>query len=294
MPELPEVETLKRELSRSVVGLKIKKAKVLWTKAILPLSSLAFSRQIKNKEIKSVSRQAKILIINFTCLRRQADSTALAIHLKLTGQLIFVPKKGKTISGGHPDKTLAGQQPNKFTRLILEFTDGSYLYFNDLRKFGWAKLINDEEVKNLIAGIGVEPLSKNFSPQILADILKRYSNRPIKQILMDQKLIAGIGNIYADESCFRAGILPTRRAKILKPAEIKKLYSAIVAILKLAIEKKGTSADTYRQLSGAPGGFISHLKVYGRAGEPCKVCGRPIIKIRHAGRGTHFCGYCQK
>jgi len=294
MPELPEVETLRQELSRAIVGKKIKKVEILVAKTIKPLTEKDFKKQVIGKEIKAVKRQAKILIIDLN------GRLSLAIHLKMTGQLIFLPRYGgvnakkKIVVGGHPDRTLVGEQPNKFTRLFLEFTDGSHLYFNDIRKFGWVRLINDEEVKNLIAGIGIEPLSKSFNSKVLTGILKRYPNRTIKQILMDQKLIAGIGNIYADESCFRARILPPRQSKTLNPAEIKKLSSAIVAILKLAIKKKGTSADTYRQLSGAPGGFVPYLKVYGRGDKPCKVCGRPIQKIRHLGRGTHFCSHCQK
>jgi len=288
MPELPEVETLKRELEKALVNKKLKSAKVLWHKTVAPLSVKEFEKQIVGKKIKSANRQAKILIIDFT------DSTALAIHLKLTGQLIFIPKNGQIVSGGHPDKTIAGEQPNKFTRLIFEFTNGSHLYFNDLRKFGWVRLVDDSGLKDLTKHVGIEPFSKLFTNKALVEILRRYPNRTIKQVLLDQTLIAGIGNIYADESCFRAKILPTRQAKSLKPAEIKKLFSAIVGVLKLAVKKKGTSSDTYRQLSGAPGGFVPYLNVYGRAGKPCKVCDRPIQKIRHIGRGTHYCAKCQK
>lgn len=296
MPELPEVETLKRGLGKALVGRKIKSAKVLWPKTVAPLSAPAFAKAMaRQRKIKSVNRQAKILIIDFV------DSTALAIHLKMTGQLIFTPAsakasawRSKIISGGHPDDQMTEKQPSKYTRLIFEFTDGSHLYFNDLRKFGWVRLVDDSQLKDLTKNIGVEPLSKFFTDQVLIDIFKRYPKRTIKQILMDQTLIAGIGNIYADESCFLAKLLPTRKSATLKPAQIKKLREKIIAILKLSVQKKGTSSRNYRRSDGSRGGFVPHLNVYGRAGLPCKVCGRPIQKIRHIGRGTHFCANCQK
>lgn len=323
MPELPEVETLKRELDRAIVGLKIKSAKVLWAKTVAPLSvrvfSAAFVRDFgepkkdparRGKIIKSVSRQAKILIIDFT------DSTALAIHLKMTGQLIWRPRTplgsslrgvlGRpitggparnathSVAGGHPDDQMLEKQPSKYTRLIFEFTDGSHLYFNDLRKFGWVRLVDDSQLKDLTEHIGIEPLSKIFTDETLIGIFKRYPNRTIKQILLDQTLIAGIGNIYADESCFLAKLLPTRKSSTLKPVQIKKLREKIVAVLKLSIQKKGTSSRNYRRSDGSLGGFVPHLNVYGRAGLPCKVCGHPIQKIKHNGRGTHFCPSCQK
>lgn len=288
MPELPEVETLRLELQKVLAGKKVKQAKVLWAKAVRPLSAHKFEQEISGKKIKEVRRQAKILIIDFS------DTTSLAIHLKMTGQLIYEPKNGRKITGGHPDKTLTETQPNKFTRVIIDFTDKSHLYFNDIRKFGWAKLIDDNQTKDLTKNIGVEPLSKNFTDKALLGIFKRFPNRTIKKILMDQTLIAGIGNIYTDEACFKAKLLPTRQAKTLKPADITKLRLAIISILKLAIKKKGTSADTYRRSTGQPGGFVPYLNVYGRANESCKLCKKPIQKIRHAGRGTHFCQHCQK
>ncbi|MCX6712354.1 MAG: DNA-formamidopyrimidine glycosylase, partial [Candidatus Vogelbacteria bacterium] len=279
------VETLKRELGKALVGRKIKSAKVLWPKTVAPLSVRVFEQEIVDKKIKSVNRQAKILIIDFT------DSTALAIHLKMTGQLIYCPKTpfGQPVAGGHPDDQMTEKQPSKHTRIIFEFTDGSHLYFNDLRKFGWVRLVDDSQLKDLTKHIGLEPLSKIFTDRALIDIFKRYPNRTIKQILLDQTLIAGIGNIYADESCFLSKLLPTRKSSTLKPAQIKTLREKIIAVLKLSIQKKGTSSRNYRRSDGSRGGFVPHLNVYGRAGLPCKVCGRPIQKIRHLGRGTHFC-----
>ena len=288
MPELPEIETLKRELAKVLPGRQIKSVEVLWWKTVSPLSPKEFAKQVTGKKIVGINRRAKMLFIDL------ADTTALAVHLKMTGQLIFEPKKGRAISGGHPDQALAEKQPTKHTRLIFAFKDGAKLFFNDLRKFGWVRLVDDSQIKSLTAPIGIEPLSKIFTNQALSDIFRRYPNRTIKQTLLDQSLVAGLGNIYVDEACFGARLLPTTQNKNLKPAAIKKLRQAIVEVLKLSIRHKGTSSKNYRRSDGSLGGFVPHLKVYGRKNEPCKVCGRPIQKISHAGRGTHFCKSCQK
>ncbi|MCC6290640.1 DNA-formamidopyrimidine glycosylase [Candidatus Nomurabacteria bacterium] len=270
MPELPEVETLRRELA-IIAGKRIK-------------STTVFSRQLENKKILGLDRRAKILIITLS------DKRKLLIHLKMTGQLIFVPKKGQVILGGHPQ-----ENPFKYTRAIFEFTDKSKLYFNDLRKFGWIKLLNESETENILNKHGVEPLSRDFTLSHFQSLLKKYPNRKIKQFLLDQSLIAGLGNIYVDESCFSAKILPTRIVKSLTPVERKNLHSGIVKILKLSVSKKGTSAKNYVRSDGTKGGFVPYLKVYGRKGEGCKRCKKTAItKIKLAGRGTHFCKNCQK
>jgi formamidopyrimidine-DNA glycosylase len=300
MPELPEVETLRRELDKVLKNKKVKSAQVLWPKTIAPLSITTFKKQIKNKIIGKVERQAKILIVNFTSPRRsiaksgRVSSGVLAFHLKMTGQLIYEPKNGKIVIGGHPDLSYEEKMPNRHTRLILEFTDQSKLYFNDLRKFGWARLVNDSELKDLTKNIGLEPLSKFFTDQFLIELFKKYPNRTIKQILLDQTLIAGLGNIYADESAFLAKLMPNRKASTVKPVGIKNLREAIVDVLKLSLRKKGTSSRNYRRSNGQPGGFVPFLNVYGRTGKPCKTCETTIKKIRHASRGTHFCPKCQK
>jgi len=288
MPELPEVETLRRELNLALKNKKILSAKVLYPKTVFPLSSKIFEHAIVTKKIAVVERRAKILIINFS------DSTALAFHLKMTGQLIFQAHGGKKIVGGHPAPKDEITLPNNHTRLILTFSDNSILYFNDLRKFGWAKLVDDSQLKDLTKHLGIEPLSKLFTDQFLIDLFKQYPNRTVKQILMDQTLIAGIGNIYADESAFLTKIMPNRKANTLKPLQIKNLRQNIIAVLKLSIKLKGTSAKNYRRSDGSLGGFVPHLYVYGRAGQPCKVCRTIIQKIKHNQRGTQFCPKCQK
>ncbi len=270
MPELPEVETLKRELAL-IAGKKFKTASV-------------FSAQLKNRKIISVERRAKILIINLDSEQK------LLVHLKMTGQLIYQPKIGKLIIGGHPE-----QNPFKYTRATFTFTDNSKLYFNDLRKFGWLKLLKPIHAGKILDKHGVEPLSKLFTFKNFQDLLQRYPNRKIKQFLLDQSLIAGLGNIYVDEACFLARILPTRLVKSLTKLEQKNLHGSIIKVLKLSISKKGTSAKNYVRSDGTKGGFVPYLNVYGRKGELCKRCKKSkITKTKLNGRGTHFCENCQK
>ncbi len=286
MPELPEVETIKKELQKALPGKVISGIDILWPKTVSPVSPTKFKKLISNQKILNLDRRAKMLIINF------ANNISLLIHLKMTGQLILVPKNGKIITGGHPTNDI--QTPGKHTRLIFSFKDDSKLYFNDLRKFGWVKILDKKLKKHLETKVGIEPLSKEFNPLILEKIFKKYPNRTVKQILLDQILIAGIGNIYADESTFLAGILPIRKAKTITDKDIVNLHKNITAVLKLSIQKKGTSAKNYVRSNGKKGGFVPYLMVYGRQNQACKKCGQTIIKIKHAGRGTHYCPTCQK
>lgn len=287
MPELPEVETIRRELAKVLVDKTIKKVEVLWPKTVAPLGVDRFIKLVTGQKVINLDRLAKILVINLS------GPASLAFHLKMTGQLIFKSEQ-KTIVGGHPAPEDEKVLPNSHTRLILTFSDHSKLYFNDMRKFGWARLVNDNETKLLIGRIGPDPLSKNFTVPYLSELFKKYPKRTVKQILMDQSLIAGLGNIYADESAFLAKLMPNRKADTIKLPQIKKLHQAIIAVLKLAIQKKGTSSRNYVRANGKAGGFVPFLNVYGRAGQPCKVCGKPIKKIRHNGRGTVYCPKCQK
>jgi formamidopyrimidine-DNA glycosylase len=286
MPELPEVETIKRELNNKICGKTISTVDILWPKTVAPTLPSNFLELIRNKKILNLERRAKMLFIHLN------NDISLAIHLKMTGQLIFVPEKGKIITGGHPTHDI--QTPGKHTRLILGFTDKSKLYFNDLRKFGWVRILDEKLKKYIETELGIEPLSKTFAIAKVQQILKKYPNRTVKQILLDQKLIAGIGNIYADEACFLSHILPMRKTKTLSEREITALHKNIVAVLKLSIQKKGTSSRNYLRSNGKPGGFVPYLNVYGRKNEKCKKCGNLILKTKHAGRGTHYCPTCQK
>ncbi|MEI7480179.1 MAG: zinc finger domain-containing protein, partial [bacterium] len=171
--------------------------------------------------------------------------------------------------------------------------DNSHLYFNDLRKFGWSRLLNKNELDKATEHYGPEPLSKNFTSKFLIEIFKQHPKSTIKKILLDQTLIAGIGNIYADEACFLARLRPDRQVGTLNNKDITLLQEQIVAVLKLSIKHKGTSSRNYRRSDGSQGGFVPHLYVYGRSGDPCKVCGGTLVKMKHVGRGTHYCERCQ-
>lgn len=286
MPELPEVETIKRELNRKLAGKTISDIEILWHKAVSPTLPKKFQQLVIGKKILKLDRRAKMLFIHLS------NNVSLAIHLKMTGQLIFVPQKGKLISGGHPTEDV--QTPGRHTRLILNFKGGDTLYFNDLRKFGWVRILDEKLKKYIQTEVGLEPLEKGFTLKSFSNILERFPNRTVKQVLLDQKLIAGIGNIYADEAAHLSGVLPMRKIKDLKDKEIVDLQKNIIDVLKLSIQKKGTSSKNYRRSNGEMGGFRPYLKVYGRKGLACKKCGTRIEKNKHAGRGTHYCPKCQK
>jgi formamidopyrimidine-DNA glycosylase len=286
MPELPEVETIKRELAKTLKGKVISQVTILWPKTVSPTSVQNFTKMVTGKKILSLDRRAKMLLVHFS------GELSLIIHLKMTGQLIFMPQTGKIITGGHPTADI--QTPGRHTRLFFTFKDRSHLYFNDLRKFGWFKILDDKLKKYIDTEIGLEPLSKTFTIANLKKIFTKYPNRTIKQILLDQHLLAGIGNIYADESAFLSSVLPMRKTKTLTNKEIRDLHQNIINVLKFSIKKKGTSAKNYVRSNGEKGGFVPHLMVYGRKGEACKRCGLSIIKTKHAGRGTHYCPGCQK
>lgn len=292
MPELPEVETIKRQLDEKLKGKKIKHVEILFAKIIkAPLDN--FRQAVLNSKIKNVRRCAKLLIINLS------NGYSLLIHLKMTGQLIF-----------HPDTTTISHD-KKHARVIFIFSDKSFLSFNDLRKFGYVKLLKTDKIKELLdKEYGPEPLDKNFTlsefQKILAQKTKqkrkfsqkkisfRPNGRKIKQFLMDQKNIAGIGNIYADEICFFAGVKPTRTISSLSTMEIMRIYTGIKKILANAIKLRGSSVSNYLDSQGRAGEYHLRLNVYSRGNQPCKKCKVRIQKIKLAGRGTHFCPNCQK
>ncbi len=275
MPELPEVQTVVNHLAKKIIGKIFSDSEVRVKKMV----NKNFSKLIKNKKIIKIRRRGKLIIIELS------DNKYLLVHLKMTGQLIFVDQKGRASGGGHPinSKDFDLTKPNKFTHIILKFKDGSHLLFHDLRKFGWMKIVNDQRLSLIEREYGVEPLSKDFTLNKFQDILRKRSNLKIKQLLMRQELIAGIGNIYADESLFEARIRPQRTIRLLKPLEIKE-----------AIKFGGTSVNTFVHPSGKKGNFIKKLKVYQRAGKKCLRCGSILRKTKIGGRGTVYCEKCQK
>ncbi len=295
MPELPEVETIRRDLARVLRGKKITGLTVRLPKQIK--TSLArFRRAVIGATIADVRRRAKFLILD---LQPAAESTApahLIFHLKMTGQLIYRAADSTLAGGGHPIKQDLQKLPNRYSHVIFKFADRGQLFFNDTRQFGFVKLATPDELKQLENIIGPEPLDKNFTLARLREILSAHPRWELKPALMEQKIIAGIGNIYASEICFAARLAPARRVVTLKPDDWLHLHQSITKILRLAIKNRGTSSDTYVDAFGRQGSMNRALKVYGRAGETCARCGSKstIQPFRQKQRSTFHCPHCQK
>ena len=287
MPELPEVETVRRGLERLICGRVIKGVDFDTPKSF-PNAPADVEQFLVGSTVTSVARRAKVLQIGLS------TGYSLVIHLKMTGQLVFVGQ-AERFGAGHPSQSLIGQLPDKSTRVTLNFNDGSRLYFNDQRKFGWMRLLPTTEIVNLdfFKKVGPEPLSADFSPKILQTRLGRRQNSSIKAALLDQSVLAGIGNIYADESLWLAKIHPTTLVKNIKPSQIKLLFAAIQTVLTRAIEAGGSSDKNYVNAEGQRGQYLSFAAVFRKEGQPCPRCGATIIKTRVAGRGTHTCPQCQ-
>lgn len=288
MPELPEVETIKRDLEDKVVNQKIKK---IWIeksfyKKLSPDYGEFLSFLLK-KKIRGINRRAKQLIFTID------DDLYLIIHLKMTGQLVFQGEKGRLVSGGHPIQNVE-KLPNKFTRVIIAFEKGGKLYFNDVRKFGYLKLVNKIELDEISEKLGLEPLKKSFTLEKFLAALKLKGNWKVKQLLLDQQIISGLGNIYADEACFETKIKPFRRIKTLTRKEKLNLYENIKKVLRKGIKYRGTSINTYVDVEGKSGRFQEIMKIYGKYGQPCSVCGTEIKKDKVAGRTSSYCPKCQR
>ncbi len=234
-----------------------------------------FKKRVVGAKIEKISRRAKLLIIQLS------NGYSLVIHLKLTGRLLFKKKLEKEDEKSH---------------IIYEFSDQSFLLHHDFRQFGWVKLIKTLELEKYFAkeGFGPEPLDKSFTLEKFKDLLSKKPRQKIKPLLMDQTFLAGVGNVYAQEACWGAKILPTRIVKTLKEKEISDLYHYLIKILKEAIRYRGSSVDAYVDIEGKQGEYVPKLKVYNREGEKCFRCFGKIKKITLAGRGTYFCPVCQK
>lgn len=287
MPELPEVETVKRGLSRLLPGKKIRSVTHDWPKSF-PNATHDVDQFLVGATITDVRRRAKVLMVDLD------SEYTLVIHLKMTGQMVFVGKE--RFGAGHPSDSLVNDLPDKSTRVTFEFTDGSHLYFNDQRKFGWVRLLPTVEVPNIdfFQKVGPEPLEATFTWQAFRDRLLRRKNSNIKAVLLDQTVVAGVGNIYADESLWGAKIHPTTPVKDLSDAKIKLLFQELRAVLQLAIDKGGSSNHTYVNAEGKKGSYMDFARVFRREKLPCPRCGTTIIKTKVAGRGTHICPHCQK
>lgn len=287
MPELPEVETIRQDLRKKVLGVTIRNVKVLKEKAVRG-SDFSLVKYLVGKHFSEVERIGKLLMFKVA-----GDKHFLLVHLKMTGQLIYVKNK-KIIAGGHSFPALNTHLPDKHTQIIFTFQDGGVLYFNDMRRFGYARLV-DKETKEMVASTyGLEPLTPGFTHTKFAEVVQN-KKTVLKALLLNQTYFAGIGNIYADEICHVAHILPNRNVKTLQQEEIKNLFLATKNIIKKAVQFRGTTFNNYVDSSGNKGNFVSFLKVYDRDGERCKTCKKGVIEKKTvAGRGTCFCSSCQK
>jgi formamidopyrimidine-DNA glycosylase len=285
MPELPEVETVRLQLLAVLPGRTIKSVAVCHEKSIGYDARAA--KKLAQKTIAHIDRAGKLLIFTF----KNDDTSALLVHLKMTGQLFFADRSVLT-GGGHRigkgDLTL----PGRHTRLIFRFTDGSRLYFNDMRLFGYARLATREGVERARGGFGPEPHDPLFDKKAFATALTR-RRASVKAALLDQSFVAGLGNIYADEALFRARVHPARRTDTMTLKEALAVAKTAGAILKEAIAEGGTTFQHFADVGGRPGNFTRKLKVFGKQGAPCPRCSAVIEKTRVAGRGTHFCPRCQ-
>lgn len=297
MPELPEVETVRRGLERTIVGKTVAEVEIRSAKSFQK-SRAVIDQYLVGATIDTAERRAKMLIL------RLSSGWALVIHLKMTGQIVVEARSGAQNAlgsgfvAGHPEKAYQQPLPHKHTHVIVSFTDGTMLYFNDLRKFGWMRLFPATGTDSLDsfladAGLGPEPLSAEFTPNYLTTRLQGRT-MPIKSALLDQAIASGVGNIYADEALFRVALHPLRPSSSITPQEADRLVRAIREVLELGIEYGGTTFNSYRTVEGSAGKMREYLKVYGRTGQPCLTCGTAIERMKIGQRSAHFCPNCQQ
>jgi formamidopyrimidine-DNA glycosylase len=268
MPELPEVETIRRGIEKRILGKKVERVEINSTKMVKQPSIQKFKREVKGRTFTQVIRRGKYLILGLSSGKK------IVIHLRMTGQLIYGKKDGKN-------------------RVSFLLSDGKYLKFNDRRHLGEIRLVEDWEKVPGIARMGMEPLEDGFNLKVFREMLNK-KRAKIKPLLMNQEFLAGVGNIYAQEALFEAGIHPERKACLLKPDEVKSLFYELKKVLGEAIDYRGSSLSSYVDVEGRRGSFHFRLRVYGRGGEPCIKCKTPLEFIKLAGRGTSFCPKCQK
>jgi formamidopyrimidine-DNA glycosylase len=271
MPELPEVETVVRGLRAEIADRTITDVKVLWTRSVVPPDPDAFARRLAGQTITDVERRGKWVMMALS-----GDDTLL-IHLRMSGRLVLESE---------------ACLDDRHLRVLFLLDDGRRLSFIDQRKFGRMILTNDHNL--ILKDLGLEPLSEEFTPKRLKEMLGSRRGR-IKSLLLDQRFLAGLGNIYTDEALWRAQIHPLRPADTLTPTEVARLHKAIRVVLASAIASGGTTLEdeAYRRANGQAGEFAGKLAAYGRAGQPCLRCGRTIERIKVSQRGTHFCPRCQ-
>ena len=282
MPELPEVETIKRGLEKCLIGKKIKKVHILCEKSFRGDVAL-----IEGQTIQDIRRRGKALLIGL------GNKLTIMVHLRMTGQMIY--DGTERFAAGHPDDSFTEKMPGRFTRIYADLNGGTHLYFNDLRKFGFWKVMDELDLATdkFLLSLGAEPWE--MKPGDFWDMLQRHKNAPVKAVILDQHNIAGVGNIYADEGCFYAGILPWRKCGDLERAETDKLLEGLRYVMQASIDSGGSTMKDYVRADGTKGSYLEKFaQVFRREGCECPRCGGEILKTRTAGRGTHYCKGCQK
>jgi formamidopyrimidine-DNA glycosylase len=323
MPELPEVQTVVSELNRKLTNRIIKSVSVNAPKMVALGPGVVSNRRdvkkhhvakfiklLQGQKVLGVTRRAKLIIINLSPssdlrspspAREEGNMLNLLVHLKMTGQFIFEDKKLRRITGGEYrllNRPTAAKVllPSKHTHVIFYFTDGSVLYFNDTRKFGYIKLVADGELDQVreLKEYGPEPLDKKFTPEVFVAAIKKRRRSPIKPALMDPKVVAGIGNIYSDEILFHSGVRPARAVSLLSNKELLTVYKWIKPILIKGIQAKGSSVGDFMRTDGSWGKMGKFHFVYGRAKQKCKKCGSIIQSLKMGGRTASYCPGCQR
>ena len=288
MPELPEVETVRRGLADLLPGQAVVRATVFDSPKSFPNSPTDVQQFLYGAHVTAVRRRAKVLMIDLD------TRYSLVTHLKMTGQLIF--RGANSFAGGHPNDSLIGELPDRSTRVQIDFTDGSHLFFNDQRKFGWMKLMPTDEIENLpfMQKVGPEPLDKKTEVGDFIKRIRRRQNSMIKPAFLDQSVIAGVGNIYADEALWAAKIHPQTRVKNVSDDQLEDLFNELRQILQLSIDQGGSTDKNYVDAEGRKGNYLSFAHVFRREGQPChRHPDQEIVKMKVSGRGTHICPVCQ-
>ena len=288
MPELPEVETVRRGLAELLPGRVVARAMVFDSPKSFPNAPSDVEQFLYGAHVTAVRRRAKVLMIDLD------TRYSLVVHLKMTGQLIF--RGAQSFAGGHPNDSLIGKLPDRSTRVQIDFVDGSRLFFNDQRKFGWVKLLPTDEVKNLpfMQKVGPEPLDPNTRAEDFIQRIRRRQNSMIKPAFLDQAVIAGVGNIYADEALWAAHIHPQTRVRNVSDQQLNTLFNELRHILQLSIDQGGSTDKNYVDAEGRKGNYLTFAHVFRREGQAChRHPDQEIIKLKVGGRGTHICPVCQ-
>jgi formamidopyrimidine-DNA glycosylase len=274
VPELPEVETIRRQLDVLLPGRSFTAIETRWAKSLTGRGRPV--GDVLARPVTRVWRRGKVLGLDFD------GGVTLLVHLRMTGQLVLGP-------GDRPPPDVTG------TRVVLHLDDRSRLHFNDQRKFGRMVVVPTSEsaADPLLARMGPEPLDPGFDPEVLRAILRRHPGLRLKSVLLDQGSIAGIGNIYADEALWQAGLHPERRSGAVRRPGVEALHHGIVTVLSEGVARGGSTMRDYVDSRGDRGGYLEVAAVYGRTGQPCRRCGTPIVKSVVVGRGTHLCPSCQ-